>query len=96
MPFKYNPPTRVDCKICNQLLQEKATPITDSFSGRSSSSEDYPVHNWFYFVLGYSPKYPNYIIQEEKIDSNSIVVDPFMGTGTTLVTCKGRFSTFES
>ena len=90
MPFKYNPPTRFSCGVCNELLKSRDLPIVDSYSGRSSSSEDYPIHNWFYFVLGYSPRFPEYILNSEKINSEKIILDPFMGTGTTLVTCKQK------
>ena len=86
MPFKYNPPTSTSCEVCNNLIERE--PIIDSHSGKSSSSKSFPIHNWYYFVLGYSPSFPEYVIKKEKISKSKIVLDPFMGTGTTLICCK--------
>jgi len=69
---------------------EKATPIIDTHNGKASSANNFPFHNWFNFVLGYSPQFPEYMIAREKLDSSSRILDPFMGTGTTLIACKSQ------
>lgn len=51
--------------------------------------DDRPVHNWYRFVLSFPP----HLVREyvEKFDleeGNHCVLDPFCGTGTTLVECK--------
>lgn len=54
-----------------------------------SRTKDLPIHRWFYFVEGYSPKLVvnilNYLNTTSK---NSFVFDPFAGSGTTLLTAK--------
>jgi DNA modification methylase len=88
MPFKYNPPTRSLCTICEELQKVTRTPVIHTQNGRASSANSYPFHNWYNFVLGYTPEFPEYLIDKFKINANHFVVDPFMGTGTTLITCK--------
>jgi DNA modification methylase len=89
MPFKYNPPTRTQCDVCEQLhRQDKADAIIDKHNGKASSANNFPFHNWYNFVLGYTPEFPDYLLEKEGISSSDVVLDPFMGSGTTLVSCK--------
>lgn len=91
MPFKYNPPTRTYCKICEELHNhDTVEPIIDIQNGKASSANNFPFHNWYNFVLGYSPEFPEYMLKRENIGRDDLVVDPFMGSGTTLVTAKQR------
>jgi DNA modification methylase len=91
MPFKYHPPTREHCHVCEELTKTRTDPsIIDTHSGKASSAGNFPFHNWYYFVLGYSPEFPDYILNKYGISKKSFVVDPFMGTGTTLVACKSK------
>jgi len=89
MPFKFNPPTRAHCSLCDELHKaDTAKPVIDSHNGKASSANNYPFHNWYNFVLGYSPEFPNYMIRKEGMNEISNILDPFMGSGTTLVCCK--------
>jgi DNA modification methylase len=90
MPFTYHPPTRDYCHVCEQLAKIQKSPIIDSQNGKASSASNFPFHNWYYFVLGYSPQFPDYIINKYKATKDWFIVDPFMGTGTTLVSCKAK------
>ena len=91
MPFKYHPPTREYCHVCEDLTGTRTKPpIIDSHNGKASSAANFPFHNWYYFVLGYSPQFPEYILDKYNLAEKSFVVDPFMGTGTTLAVCKSR------
>lgn len=90
MPFKYHPPTRTSCTVCEELMEENVIPIIDTQSGKASSANNFPFHNWYNFVLGYTPRFPEFMLERERIGRNDLVVDPFMGSGTTLVTCKYR------
>ncbi len=49
---------------------------------------DRPVHEWFRFVLSYPPHLVRDYLQQFGITRTSLVLDPFCGTGTTLVECK--------
>lgn len=45
------------------------------------------VHNWYRIVLGYSDHLVKKILKEFVAQPNDRVLDPFCGTGTTLVEC---------
>jgi hypothetical protein len=45
------------------------------------------IHNWYKIVAGYSDKLVSFLIDYFKITENHIVLDPFCGSGTTLVEC---------
>ena len=49
---------------------------------------DYPVHDWYRFVLSYPPHLVAEYIQKFGLDSRHQALDPFCGTGTTIVECK--------
>lgn len=46
-----------------------------------------PVHNWYKFTAGFSHRFVERIIEEEKLKAgaSSVIFDPFAGCGTTLV-----------
>lgn len=88
--FTYHPPTRDHCLVCENLVESKTPPIIETLNGKASSAANFPVHNWYYFVLGYTPEFPNFILDREGMTSKNFVVDPFMGTGTTLAACKHK------
>ncbi len=89
MAFSYHKPTRHSCPVCDELLKTNvAVPLIDTFDGRASSSNGYPFHNWYNFVLGYTPTFPEYMLKREGITKKDIVLDPFVGSGTTQLVCK--------
>jgi hypothetical protein len=49
---------------------------------------DRQFHDWYRFVLSYPPHLVRQYIQEFGLTSKDIVLDPFCGTGTTLVESK--------
>ncbi len=51
-------------------------------------SEDIPVHDWYRFVLSYPPHLVRDYLEKFSANKNSVILDPFAGTGTTLVECK--------
>ena len=44
-----------------------------------------PIHNWYSYVEGFSWDFVQKTLKEFKADPNTIVLDPFCGSGTTLV-----------
>lgn len=52
------------------------------------SFEDRSVHDWYRFVLSFPPHLVRTYIQRFGITENQKVLDPFCGTGTTIVECK--------
>lgn len=91
MGFSYHPPTRKFCEICNALMESDVRqPIIMTRNGKSSDSNGYPFHDWYNFVLGFTPTFPNYMLKREGISSEAgdVVLDPFVGSGTTQLVCK--------
>lgn len=50
--------------------------------------EDLPVHRWYRFVLSYPPHLVRQYLAAFDLSGDSVVLDPFCGTGTTLVEAK--------
>lgn len=50
--------------------------------------EDRAIHDWYRFVLSYPPHLVRDYINLFGITPRNLVLDPFCGTGTTLVECK--------
>ncbi len=50
--------------------------------------EDRPAHNWYRFVLSFPPHLVRDCLRRFGMDQQHTVLDPFCGTGTTLVECK--------
>ncbi|HUN58900.1 MAG TPA: DNA methyltransferase [Candidatus Binataceae bacterium] len=51
-------------------------------------SEDRAVHDWYRFVLSFPPHLVRTYLDRFGLDAASRVLDPFCGTGTTLVECR--------
>ena len=66
-------------------------PPTQTKSNGSQNklmAADRAVHDWFRFVLSYPPHLVRDYLERFGADANSLALDPFCGTGTTLVECK--------
>ena len=50
--------------------------------------EDLPIHQWYRFVLSYPPHLVRHYLSQFEVEHSDVVLDPFCGTGTTLVECK--------
>jgi hypothetical protein len=51
-------------------------------------ANDRPAHDWYRFVLSFPPHLVREYLQKFEIKPKQQVLDPFCGTGTTLVECK--------
>ncbi|TEU19470.1 MAG: hypothetical protein E3J21_03585 [Anaerolineales bacterium] len=49
-----------------------------------------PVYDWYAFPHSFSRELVHELLDEFGVDSNSIVFDPFVGAGTTLLACRER------
>lgn len=58
--------------------------ITSSYNGKE------PIHRWSSYIQGFSAKFVNSILEKYKIDSSCSVLDPFNGSGTTLICAKRK------
>jgi DNA modification methylase len=50
--------------------------------------EDRAIHDWYRFVLSYPPHLVRDYVERFGLSKGACVLDPFCGTGTTLVECK--------
>lgn len=50
--------------------------------------EDLSVHDWYRFILSFPPHLVRTYLKKFDINSSQRILDPFCGTGTTLVECK--------
>jgi tRNA G10 N-methylase Trm11 len=48
---------------------------------------DRAAHDWYRFVLSYPPHLVRDYVDKFGLDKDSCVLDPFCGTGTTVVEC---------
>lgn len=47
-----------------------------------------PIHNWYHFKEGFSKELVEILLSKFELNNNCIVLDPFSGSGTTVLTCK--------
>lgn len=52
------------------------------------AQEDRAAHDWYRFVLSYPPHLVREYLQRFGVSASQCVLDPFCGTGTTIVECK--------
>ena len=52
--------------------------------------EDRAVHEWYRFVLSFPPHLVQEYLDRFGVGRGQTVLEPFAGTGTTLVECKKR------
>jgi hypothetical protein len=65
----------------------RARAILNGYNNRVYA-EDAAAHDWYRFVLSYPPHLVRDYVQRFGLSSEHRVLDPFCGTGTTLVECK--------
>ena len=51
---------------------------------------DKPIHDWYRFVLSFPPHLVRRYLSAFEISRSALLLDPFCGTGTTLVEAKKR------
>lgn len=67
----------------DDLPAGKAAVISNS--DNALSLEDRPFHDWYRFVLSYPPHLVRDYLADFGLDDRATVLDPFCGTGTTVV-----------
>ncbi len=53
-----------------------------------------PVYNWLYYKEGFSRQFMEYAFTKLKVSQDNIVLDPFLGSGTSALYCKERGNVF--
>ena len=74
----------------NLKLAQHAEPRKRKTNGEMNklSVEDRAAHDWYRFVLSYPPHLVRDYLGKFGLTDQDLVLDPFCGTGTTLVECK--------
>lgn len=63
-------------------------PLQGDNGDNKLQPSDRPVHDWYRFVLSFPPHLVRDYIERFAVRPGQCVLDPFCGTGTTLVECK--------
>jgi len=75
-------------------MTKELPPLPDKFEYRLDLAKqvtprlikDQPVHRWFYFPHSFSPQLVEILIDEWQLPQHAMVLDPFVGAGTTIYT----------
>lgn len=69
---------------------DKVLDKTELSNGNKNkvSPGDGAFHNWYRFVLSFPPHLVRHYIQKFKVKKGNVILDPFCGTGTTMVESK--------
>jgi hypothetical protein len=80
--------------LCEESTDERMNPAPVEPAPRRNGTinvvqkEDLPVHGWYRFVLSYPPHLVRQYLTAFDLTGDDLVLDPFCGTGTTLVEAK--------
>ena len=69
-------------------LVEVSRDSTKNGNRNRLDSNDRRIHDWYRFVLSFPPHLVREYVRKFRLRANSVVLDPFCGTGTTVVECK--------
>jgi len=69
-------------------IQETKKPELSNGRANRLDPQDRAFHNWYRFVLSFPPHLVRDYFTKFELNQNSVVLDPFCGTGTTLVEAK--------
>jgi len=74
--------------IEESLLAPRATSRRISADANKLGIDDRAAHDWYRFVLSYPPHLVRDYLKRLSASADQRVLDPFCGTGTTIVECK--------
>ncbi len=63
----------------------KANKLKKARSGTFTDNMSLPVHRWFRYSAGFSAEWVQSLLRHHSLPTGSIVLDPFAGSGTTLI-----------
>ncbi|MEM0980724.1 MAG: DNA methyltransferase [Cyanobacteria bacterium P01_H01_bin.58] len=74
------------------IAHSMTSPVTladaAALSNNKLQASDRAFHDWYRFVLSYPPHLVRYYIEKFGLGQDTVLLDPFCGTGTTLVEAK--------
>lgn len=81
LPLEFFPDLRHE----ETLLQESIAEIKSARSGTFTDNIRLPIHRWFRYSAGFSAEWAEDIIRSHQSDSPISILDPFSGSGTTMI-----------
>ncbi len=69
-------------------VQEIKKPELSNGRANKLDPQDRAFHDWYRFVLSFPPHLVQDYIEKFGLNKNSVILDPFCGTGTTLIEAK--------
>lgn len=75
---------KLDATFENKFVKRFDYERLSTFAANKKS----PIHRWFSFTQGFAHRIVQKLLKELKISKDNVVLDPFCGVGTTLVTCQ--------
>jgi hypothetical protein len=82
---------RLDRMFALNALLLKESPLVSNIANSQINkviATDNAAHDWYRFVLSFPPHLVREYLERFSLSENDRVLDPFCGTGTTLVECK--------
>ncbi|MGH9855978.1 MAG: DNA methyltransferase [Blastocatellia bacterium] len=70
------------------MLATEQKPSRSNAESNKLSADDRAAHDWYRFVLSFPPHLVRDYLERFAVGPDQQVLDPFCGTGTTLVECK--------
>jgi SAM-dependent methyltransferase len=71
-----------------QAAELKPRPAANKAESNKLLAQDRAVHDWYRFVLSFPPHLVRQYLERFEVGPGQRVLDPFCGTGTTIVECK--------
>jgi DNA modification methylase len=71
-----------------ESLQKTAKLEINGRAANRLARGDRAFHDWYRFVLSFPPHLVSNYIEDFGLDKRHVILDPFCGTGTTIVECK--------
>lgn len=59
-----------------------------NYSATFADNMSLPIHKWYRYTAGFSAVWANQLIQQEKENGRTRIIDPFAGSGTVLLECE--------
>ena len=93
--FSENDQSVIDLKallnVENKLLSIYKNKMKDKFilsrAVTFQLAKKMPVHSWFQYTQGFSPQIVDYYLDQWGSKKNDVFLDPFVGSGTSLLQC---------
>jgi tRNA G10 N-methylase Trm11 len=70
------------------VLQSSSSAAVSRGDSNRLEVSDRAAHDWYRFVLSFPPHLVRDYINRFELGTDACVLDPFCGTGTTMVECK--------